>query len=284
MMTTTMLEHHHPPTPYSSSSLKDNPTHHTFESRQYLEEYFLDLNQEYEQLYRFWVWSTTYLKPGAIALEVGVGPTLYSTFPLAKACREIHLADYVTDSFIETRKWLAEQPDAFDWTPHIDLVLQTEAAIYHDAVSQQTTISQRATTTRKAIRQLLKCDMRQSNPLHIVGIPQQGALEAYDVVTAHYCTEAATSSDREWREAIANLLTLVKPGGYFFLSVCSNLNRFRQEADQHPVPSAPDIDATLVIRTLADLDMAMATLWLEEIPAPPGRLYSGTILVSVQKR
>ena len=255
----------------------------SFAPRQYLEEYFLDLNQEYEQLYRFWVWSSTYLNPGAIALEVGVGPTLYSTFPLVKNCREIHLADYVTDSFVETKKWLTDQLDAFDWTPHIDLVLQTEAAIYHDEVSQKTTISQRSAATRTAVTQLLKCDMLQAKPLDIVGLPQEGALSAYDVVTAHYCTEAASCNNQEWREAIANLLSLVKPGGYFFLSVCTQLQRFRQYADHAPVQSAPDIDAPLVTRTLAELGMDMDTLWLEEIPAPNGYPYASTVLVSIQK-
>ena len=283
-MMMTIPEHRQAQSRYLCHTPKDASTHHTFEARQYLEDYFLDLNPEYEQLYRFWVWSTTYLRPGAIALEVGVGPTLYSSFPLAKVCREIHLANYVTNSFLETRKWLDNQTDAFDWTSHIDLVLQTEAAIYHDELSQQTTVCQRATATRKVIRQLLKCDMRQSNPLHILGLPQHGSLEAYDVVTAHYCTETASSTAQEWREAIANLLTLVKPGGYFFLSACRNLKPFRQDAERDPVQSAPNIDAALVTQTLADLDMDMATLWMEDIPAPPGRPYSGTILVSVQKR
>ncbi|MEM9484230.1 MAG: guanitoxin biosynthesis pre-guanitoxin forming N-methyltransferase GntF [Cyanobacteria bacterium P01_F01_bin.116] len=253
-----------------------------FEARSYLEEYFLDLNQEYEQLYRFWVKSANRFKPKTVALEVGVGPTLYSTFPLVTSCREVHLADYAYESFMETQKWLNDQTGQFDWMPHIALILQTEAAL-HGFKVPYVTVHQRAAMTRKVVTQLLVCDMRQAHPLQPKGYLQAGALSAYDVVTAHYCTEAATSNNEEWQAAIANLASLVKPDGFFLLSVCSDLNRFRQYADQKPVQSAPNIDIQIVINTLEAVGMDLSTLWLEEIPAPADRPYSSTILVSVQK-
>ncbi|NEQ55247.1 MAG: hypothetical protein F6K11_34855 [Leptolyngbya sp. SIO3F4] len=273
-----------PPTPQQQVLTVSNPsiTSISFEARSYLEEYFLDVNQEYEQLYRFWVKSANQFKSETVALEIGVGPTLYSTFPLVMNCREVHLADYAYESFAETRKWLNNQADQFDWMPHIELILQIEAASLGLKIPHAD-MHQRAAMTRKAVTQLLACDMRQAHPLQLKGNPQAGALSAYDVVTAHYCTEAATSNNEEWQAAIANLASLVKPDGFFLLSVCSNLNRFRQYADQQPAQSAPNIDVQVVTSTLEAVGMNPSTLWLEEIPAQADRPYSSTLLVSVQK-
>ena len=240
------------------------------------------INQEYEQFYRFWTKSSKRLRPGAIALEVGIGPMLYSTFPLVANCREIHLADCVSDRFIETRKWLNNKADQFDWSPYIELVLQTEAAVHCNEI-RHTTVQQRAAATRNTVTRLLACDLQKHNPLQPDYMHQPGALPAYDLVTAHYCTEAVTSDNNEWREAIANLASLVKPEGFFFLSVCSNLNQCCQYADQLPGQSVPRISGGLIARTLAEVGMNMATLWLDIMPAPAGHPYSGTVLASVQK-
>ncbi|MDD9950068.1 MAG: SET domain-containing protein-lysine N-methyltransferase [Zetaproteobacteria bacterium] len=248
---------------------KQNPTQ--FEARAYLEEYFLELNTEYQALYAFWVAAAQRIPPGAQALELGVGPTLYSSFPLATACATIDLADYVPHIFSETQKWLRREQGSFDWKQHVQLVLQTEGVAPSAA-----NIAGREEQLRQRIRDLLPCNIRQANPLS----PLQ---RQYDVVTMHYCSEAAAESRQEWSEVVRNGANLLKPGGLFLLSVCTGLQRFRQYADQQ-LSRAPDLQPEDIHHHLHTLDMDMETLERQTLPAPPSYPYTATVLVAVNKR
>ena len=106
-----------------------------FEGLAYLEEYFLDINEEYAGLYSFWCSALTNAPPGP-ALDIGVGPTLYSTIPLASQTRIIHVADLVSDAMRQIDMWLNRKANHFDWKKHIRLILLTEGANGTDAEVQ----------------------------------------------------------------------------------------------------------------------------------------------------
>jgi hypothetical protein len=247
----------------------------SFNGRAYLNEYFLELNEEYAGLYEFWYSALTEVPDGP-ALEIGVGPTLYSTIPLAKNPRTIHLSDYAFESMREIDAWLSGTPGSFDWSPFIRMSLQTEGAVGTEAQ-----IVERANVMKQSVKALLHCDMLSMNPL----FGAEEALDSYAVVTAHFCTEAAAASIEEWRESLANICSLIKTGGMFLLSVCTGLTCFREYGDQPQRGGAPDIDQERLEHGLELAGLDPNTLNLSYLPAPPGyaRPYKGTWLASGYK-
>src|SRR5262245_58991218 len=102
------------------------PRRAQFEPRLYLDDYFLDVNEEYDGLYQFWCDAAQAMPEGLRALELGVGPTIYSTIPLSARFSEVHLADFVPESLVEIERWRRREAGCFDWRPHVQRVLQIE--------------------------------------------------------------------------------------------------------------------------------------------------------------
>jgi hypothetical protein len=113
------------------------------EVRKYLDDFFTDLStediDEYQALYNFWCTAIKTIPLGGRVLELGTGPTLYTSIPLAERFTEIHLADYFEEPFVEVIKWLRGEPGCYDWRPFIKLVLEIEekqgsknASSYHE--------------------------------------------------------------------------------------------------------------------------------------------------------
>ena len=105
------------------------------------------------------------------------------------------------------------------------------------------------------------------------------------MVTAHYCTEAASSNNDQWQQVIQNISTLVKPQGMFLLSVSTGLTRLRKYGDQSQAHGSPNLTATFIKQTLEKSGYNLETLTIEYLPAPDGydRPYQGTWLVSIFK-
>lgn len=64
---------------------------------------------------------------------------------------------------------------------------------------------------RRAIKQVLKCDVTQANPLAPTMVPQASCLLSL------LCLEAACKDLPTFRSALKNISSLVKPGGHFIL-------------------------------------------------------------------
>jgi hypothetical protein len=243
--------------------------------RQYLDDFFTDLQsedwEEYKSLYRFWCSAIKTIPPGGIALELGVGPTIYTTIPLAEHFSEIHLADYVEESLTEVIKWLQAEPDCFDWRSFIQLVLQEEGK---QGTEQE--IAEREAKLRQVITKITTCDI--CSPA-VLGKDS----ETYNLVTAHYCTEVATTTSEEWYEAINNISQLVNSNGYLLLSVTTDLALENWLYHSKPAQASPIITSEYVKTCLKDAGMNMDSLKLELISAPVDRPYTNTILIFVQK-
>jgi hypothetical protein len=263
----------------NSSPPPDSTESHAFHPGAYLNEYFHDLNEEYEGLYRFWLSALT-CAPAGPALELGVGPALYSAIPLANRSQKIDLADYVPASLEEIDKWRRADADAFDWKSHIRLVLQIEGGTDTSPLTPEA-ITHREQLMRSSIRDLLLCDLLAHQPL----ARAEQSHRRYSIVTAHYCTEAAASNLDQWRKVMVNISSLIESGGMFLLSVSTGLEQFRVYADQPRAGSAPEIDEPRVRSALEDAGFDLATLRLDYLPAPrgAGRPYAGTWLAAVHK-
>ena len=240
-----------------------------FDPHDYLVRYFSDINDEYRSLYRFWARAVASLPRGRRALELGVGPTLYSAFPLAERFGEIVLADFVPGSLAELERWLRADDGAFDWTPYVELALQAEGK-----VGTRVEVLERMALLRSVVRDVVRCDLRTVQPL--------GREATFDLVSAHYCTEAASTSEDEWSRVLANVTSLVKPGGWLLLSVAAELSIYRTYDPSVVAKRSPNVTRRLVETTLTALGFVADSWTLEMIEAPEDRPYSRTCVVFAQ--
>lgn len=64
---------------------------------------------------------------------------------------------------------------------------------------------------RRAVKQVLKCDVTQSQPLGAVSLPPA------DCLLSTLCLDAACPDLPAYRTALRNLSSLLKPGGYLVI-------------------------------------------------------------------
>ena len=247
-----------------------------FMAKDYLCEYFHEINEENEGLYRFWVDGIQRAGDG-LALELGVGPALYGTIPLCKKFKEIYLSDPVVESMDEIKRWVNHSPDRFDWSRHVELVLRTETDSYVDSE----VVTSREEVLKKSIKGFSPCDLLNDDSLGLKNIP----LEGYAIVTAHYCTEAVCSTNEEWAKVIQRISGLLDNKGMLLLSVSTGLRRWKTHSDQPQIISGPVLYRDDVKHILKRAGYDMDTLQMNYLPAPKGydRPYDGTWLVSAFK-
>ncbi|XP_068120264.1 nicotinamide N-methyltransferase-like [Hyperolius riggenbachi] len=141
---------------------------------------------------------------GETLIDIGSGPTIY---PLLSACevyKNIICTDFTDRNREELKAWLTNQPGSFDWSPVVKLVCQLEG----DKVPW----TEKEDHLRRTIKQVLKCDILESNPTDPVVLPQADGLISF------LCFEAACKDQPAYVSALNNITTLLKPGGYLVLS------------------------------------------------------------------
>lgn len=123
-----------------------------FDARQYLVDYGQP-DDEGRFTIAFLCQVLRQLPSNMVVLEFGGGPTLHTVAALTPAAREIHICDLVPANLDEIRDWLYNEPNAFDWTPYLKLVLDVEGRPDTPA-----DIAHRAADMRRKVTRLLRCD------------------------------------------------------------------------------------------------------------------------------
>ena len=145
---------------------------------------------------------------GAKLLEFGGGPTISNLISAAPKCKEIIFGDYKEDNREHVNLWLKKDPSAFDWEPFFTHVVCTlEGGTDFD-------ILKRKETLRSAIKAVMHCDIFQPEPVADKG--------PYDIVTSCLCLEYVCQSTEDYREGIAKLARLLKPGGTLLMQSDEN--------------------------------------------------------------
>lgn len=189
--------------------MSDNATtqdYAVFDPHAYLQEYYADIGPENDALLRFLARAYAGVPADSIVLDLGGGPTLYACIVAAGRVREIHLADYSAANLEEVRRWLRHDPRAFDWRPFIRATLAIEGK-----GTSEREVAAREARVREIVTHLLPCDVKHPCPLGESG-------RCYDVVMSNFCAEAAAADRAEWQVCMANIASLVKPGGRLILS------------------------------------------------------------------
>jgi hypothetical protein len=241
-----------------------------FDPAAYLNEYYSDIGAENQALLRFCAETYASIPRGGALLDFGGGPALYPLIAAAARVDEIHFADYLETNLREVERWLRNDPRAFDWNPFIARTLELEGGEPTLAA-----VEQRAKEVRRRVTRVLRCDASRRPPL--------ARLEhLYDVVSTHFCAESATSDRGEWRLFMANIASLLKPGGWLVVSALKGATRYAVGPDSFP---AVDISEDDLLELLEELVPCESEIRLKTIGADrPSREYEGIMLAVAQKR
>ncbi len=240
-----------------------------FDPRAYLDQYFSEIDEEDYFVSRFLASTLSQLPRNLLTLEFGGGPVLSAVAALARRSSEIHFSDYVRANLEEVRRWLDRAPNAFDWRPQIKVVLELEGGS-----SSPAALAHREALMRRRISRLLYCDATVSAPL--------GAeMTQYDLVSAQFCTDVAVKTVPEWFQAIRNVDTLVRPGGWLMIGVITGTDSYM--IAERAFPHA-DLTADDVRRAYLDNGYDPASLILETLSvAGKPRDYSGLVMAVGRK-
>ncbi|XP_060106505.1 nicotinamide N-methyltransferase-like [Heteronotia binoei] len=142
---------------------------------------------------------------GDTLIDIGSGASIYQLLSACESFREIIATDYSDQSREEMQRWLRKEPGAFDWSPVAKYVCELEG--------DRERWAQKEEKVRKTIKQFLKCDVTQPNPLAPLSLPLA------DCLLSTLCLEAACKDLPTYRSALKNISSLVKPGGHLVLMV-----------------------------------------------------------------
>ncbi|XP_057605749.1 nicotinamide N-methyltransferase-like [Hippopotamus amphibius kiboko] len=180
-----------------------------FEPASYLDYYKMNQDPMADEILHFMLkhYSATF-KPGGLEgkllIDIGSGPTIYQLLSACESFQEIVATDYTDKNRQELEKWLKKMPGAFDWSPGVKYVCELEGNRDRWAEKEE--------RLRRAVRQVLKCDILKERPLEPV------ALLPADCLISSLCLEAACPTLQACRDALRHLRSLLRPRGHLVLS------------------------------------------------------------------
>ncbi|KAM6158952.1 nicotinamide N-methyltransferase [Rhynchocyon petersi] len=193
----------------SGFTTKDTYLSH-FNPRDYLEKYynFESRHSAENRIVRhllenlFKIFSLDGMK-GDLLIDIGSGPTIYQLLSACESFKEIIASDYSDQNLKELERWLKNEPEAFDWSPIVNYVCQLEGNRVKGPEKEE--------KLRRTVKQVLKCDVTQSQPLGPVSLPPA------DCLLTTLCLDAACPDLPTYRSALKNLSSLLKPGGFLVI-------------------------------------------------------------------
>ncbi|GCC23246.1 hypothetical protein chiPu_0001640 [Chiloscyllium punctatum] len=93
-------------------------------------------------------------------LKLDVVPVFTALSVAMEHAEEMVLSDYASNNRQEIEQWLRNDPKAFDWSPIAKFVCELEGI--------RGKWQEKEKKLRDSIKQVLKCDVHQNNPLHSV--------------------------------------------------------------------------------------------------------------------
>ncbi|XP_040193094.1 nicotinamide N-methyltransferase-like [Rana temporaria] len=141
---------------------------------------------------------------GDVLIDIGTGPTIYTLLSACESFPYIIASDFTDQNRNELKKWLKNDPEAFDWSEIVKTVCEIEGKSRDKWEEKQNKL-------RSIIQKVLKCDVTRSNPLDPVEVP------AADCLITSFCLETACKDLESYRCSIQNITRLLRPGGHLVL-------------------------------------------------------------------
>lgn len=135
-------------------------------------------------------------------LDFGCGPVIQHSISAAAYASEIVFSDIASSCREAIKKWLTSDPDAFNWSPHFDYVVQSlEGKGEHDSRAREEEL-------RKKVKGVVYCDVLSDSPM------ESGFEGPYDVILEVGCFQAASKSITDYKKAVKNAYNMLQLGGY----------------------------------------------------------------------
>ena len=150
-------------------------------------------------------------------LEFGGGPCLWASLLLAQYFDEIWFCDFAPSNLKCVHDWLDKQPNAFDWKPFFNYVLDIKQGHHNNEIEYETKL--RSTLNNGKI---FRCDVNGENSLFIDYSISNNDQEQFDMIYSCCCLESACSSYDIFRRTICRFSNILKSGG--ILIICSFRN------------------------------------------------------------
>lgn len=241
-----------------------------FDPTAYLDEYYGDLGSENLALMRFLVDACRDLPKGGRLLDFGGGPAIYPLISAVTRADEIHFSDYLQVNLDEVERWISKDPNAFDWDPFIRTAIELETG----AACSDDDVQQRASEIRQRVTRLIPCDASRTPPV-------EGFVDAYEMVMTNFCAESATSDRWQWHDYMANIASVLKPGGWLVISALKGATRYSVGDASFPAVSIFEDD---LIEMLEETGFASKGIEIRSVPADrPTRDYQGLIFAVARK-
>lgn len=240
--------------------------------RDYLRDYYTDVEADERETIPFFVRSIEEAAPAPRVLFFGAGPTLHHVFLAAPTATRIDVSDYLVPNLVEIERWRDDRPGAHDWRQFVRLTLQSEGI--PDPADEA--IAERQDLTRRKLNVIRSGgDAGLADPL---GRRRRGA---YPVVFSAYCADSATSSKDVWERWMLNIASLVSPGGLFVTAALRNCPGYRVGARTFPAAGIDELDMARVLSR--GFDPERVRVEVRHVPEHRSAGYSGIVLARAWK-
>ena len=172
-----------------------------FDGSAYLKTYYSEESSLRLSMLRYYHEAFKSLPNGLSYLDFGCGPSFHLTITAATKASEIVLCDYSESNRKALRRWLDKEPDAYDWSSYFSYVVQELEGKGPEEVEK------RQDLVRQLVKAVVHCDITQDPPI------EKGYDRQYDVVMTSLCLSVSSRTPEDFRNGIARLGKLVKPGG-----------------------------------------------------------------------
>ena len=233
----------------------------------YLSEYYTTIDEENRFLLQFLheVYDTA--DCGKRLLEVGGGPTIYQLISAGNRVEEIIFSEYLDANRNEIKKWVHDDPVVPIWDIYFEHVLGLEKTS-----TSKTDIERRKTSLRQKIKDIVRCDLFNKNPL------QPETYRDFDVISVNFCPESITDNEEDFLTSVQNFTSLLKRNGLLVMCLLKNASRYKV-GDLH-FPAYP-VDEAYISDTLKRFSYNEITI--RSVPAECDSGYEGLIALTATK-
>ncbi|XP_013381946.1 nicotinamide N-methyltransferase-like [Lingula anatina] len=141
---------------------------------------------------------------GQRLLDIGTGPSLINLISASRCFEEIYLSDFSTANRNALKKWQKkEERETWSWESFFRHVAKLEG--------NEDSWNSLQDEFRDKTKAVYFCDVNNANPLSPVDTAP------FDTITTSYCLETACQNEGEYRQAMKNVASLLKPRGYFIM-------------------------------------------------------------------
>jgi SAM-dependent methyltransferase len=220
----------------------------------YLFDYYTDVEEDEKCTLNFLVQEFKKIRGQPVVLEFGIGPTIHHLLPLIPYVREIHVADYLESNLEEIRKWQLEDSGSHNWKRFTEKVLIYEGI----PVPNLQDINRRETLVRQRIIRYLRGDASLANPI------SNNEIEKYEFILSCYCADSSTNDKSEWFRFMSNIISLLKPGGFFVTTALRNCQYYKIGDKYFPSANVNEEDIENLFRQ-NHFDMATTIIKVESV-------------------